>query len=153
MTIDQIKVVGNGGDVVWLVPPSVSYAAGVKTLTFTAVAQSMSDPKKGYEVYIQFLGVSPDEIVKNEQGEGRVSASTLRDKTCKVACHCKHYINGGCMKGNIEHHCNLVTNKQFWGYQRTTDNPNLVKNPNKEAWLCKHLAGLKDWILNDWALQ
>jgi len=152
MTIDQINVVGKGGDIDWLVPPSVNYAVGMKTLTFSALAQSHSNGHKGYEVIIQFLGIEPEDIVKDSDGDARITADTLRSKDCKVACHCQQYIMGGCLKGNMKHHCNLVTNKQFTGYERKTDNPNLAKNPNEEPQMCKHLAGLKDWILNQWAL-
>lgn len=151
MTIDDIKVTGKGGDQNWLVPPTAKYMTGMKTLTFSAVAQSSRD-NAGYQVIIQFLGVEPDELKQSPEGDYRTSAETLRNKDCKVACHCMAYIMGGCLKGNIKHNCNLVTNKMLTGYERKTDNPNLAKNPNGDAQMCKHLAGLKDWIFDEWAL-
>lgn len=151
MKIDDIKITGKGGDQNWLVPPTCKYMSGMKTLTFTATAQSSRD-NAGYNVIIQFLGIEPEDLIQSPEGDYRVSAETLRNKDCKVACHCMAYIMGGCLKGNMAHKCNLVTNKMLTGYERKTDNPNLAKNPSNEPQMCKHLAGLKDWIFTEWAL-
>ena len=148
MKIDDIKITGKGGDQNWLVPPSVKYMAGMKTMTFSAVAKSSTEPS-GYQVIIQFLDVDKSDLVKDKDGDFAITADTLRNKDCKVACHCMAYILGGCLKGNIKHHCNLVSNKMLTDYERKTDNPNLTKNPNGDAQMCKHLAGLKDWIFNE----
>lgn len=137
MTINDFEIVGNIADIDWKTPVETNYAAGMKLLSFKAIAASSNREHAGYEVAIDFLRVEPDEVHNWE---------ALQNKDIKVACHCKQYIFGGCLKGNMHHGCNKTTNAEFTHYERKTDNPNLVRNKEQNPQMCKHLAGLLEII-------
>lgn len=149
MKINDFEQTGNLQDIDWKSEMDIQYSPQMKTLTFKRVAAS-SEPTKGYVVSAMFLGVLPTDF---NTEVGKIKRESLESKDVKVDCHCKAYIMGGCLKGNLENGCALNTHADLTKYKRVTDNPNLVRNAEKKPQLCKHLVGLIKNILDEYTIS
>ena len=123
------------------VPVKSSFGGDFKTLTFSAVASSKSNPTKGYDVRIKLLNVDWSEVVKDINGNAIISEDTWNNKNMEVDCGCPNY-RWNCYQGTKANDANMYTDKEVDTYKRKTDNPNLARNPNKELRMCKHLYSL-----------